>query len=154
MISFGWWSVVGSSRLHACNQVERSCFQSSVRGTVCGRFAGSFINGSRDSKYNLHRHDLLLLQLDDGNDRDLNQLCIFILIFGVRRHDFFCFHLHVPTLFPTPSPCREHVTSQIFKFRIWIIEHMHIMVSLHIGYFINPKIQIWVHSVAIWITFA
>ena len=52
---------------------------------------GSFIDGSRDSKYDLHRHVLLSLQLGDGNDRDPNPLCIFILILGDRRRGFFLF---------------------------------------------------------------
>ena len=38
-----------------------------VRGTVHGRYEGSFIGDLRDFKYDLHRHVLLSLQLgDDG----------------------------------------------------------------------------------------
>ena len=39
-----------------------------VRGTVHGRYEGSFIGGLRDFKYDLHRHVLPSLQLGDGND--------------------------------------------------------------------------------------
>ena len=88
MVSFGWWSIVGSWRIHACNQVERSCFWYFVQGTIHGRYEGSFIDGTRDSKYDLHRHVTLPLQLCDGNNRDLNLLCIFILFLGVRRAIF------------------------------------------------------------------
>jgi hypothetical protein len=74
------------------NQLERPCFRSSVRGTIHGWYEGSFIDGSRDSKYDLHRHVLLPLQLGDDNDRDLNPLCIFILILGDHRAIFFVFY--------------------------------------------------------------
>ena len=37
-----------------CNLVDRLCFQSSVRWTVSGGYKGSFIDGLRDSKYDLH----------------------------------------------------------------------------------------------------
>jgi hypothetical protein len=54
-ISSGRRSAAGSWRPYVCNQVERACFRSSVRGIVRGRFAGSFIYDSRDSKYDLHQ---------------------------------------------------------------------------------------------------
>jgi hypothetical protein len=76
--------------------IKRPCFRSFVRGAVRGWFEGSFINGSWDSKYDLHWHDILPLQLGDVNDRDHNPLCIFILILVVRRCKIICFLLCFP----------------------------------------------------------
>ena len=70
-------------------KAARLQLQSSVQGIVRGRYEGSFIDGLRDSNYDLHRHVLLPLQLDDG---DLNPLCIFVLILSVPWHDFFVFY--------------------------------------------------------------
>ena len=93
MISSGRRSAHGSRRLHACNQVE---FRSLVRGTFHGRYEGTFIGGSRDSKYDLHRHVVLPLQLSNCNNRDDNPLCISILILGDRRHEIFVYFKLIP----------------------------------------------------------
>ena len=86
-----------NARLQPSRDAVLSVFSSRI---VRGRYEGSFIDGSRDSKYDLHRHVLLQPQLGDGNDHDPNWLCIFIFILD----DCWCGIFYCVLRFPTYTP--------------------------------------------------
>ena len=57
---------------------------------------GIVINGSRDSKYDLHRLVYFRCTPESVTIVDPNPVCIFILFLGDRRAIFFCFLLRFP----------------------------------------------------------